>query len=173
MSGTGLVAHDLGPFSPSEMIAACVAHLGGPREGPARAGEPAAPGRRVLGRLLLGKTEWRLEAMGGARLQRFRERFETRMGSRVLFLRERLDDLGGRMAAKDPAPDSALVVPEDFVRLLDDCRQPNLLKTVFGDFMAMADDLPKAARITPEATVTSAIVLRYLIDALDEAVGRE
>jgi hypothetical protein len=65
----------------------------------------------VLGRVLVGKKEFRLEAMGKARLRDFRARFEARMGSAVEFSRERLDDHAGRLAAADPPADVALVPP--------------------------------------------------------------
>jgi hypothetical protein len=76
----------------------------------------AAAGRTVLGRVLLGKKEWRLEAAGDARLARLRASFELRMGAKVKFSRERRDNLAGQMAAKDPAPNLALVPP----RLLEE-----------------------------------------------------
>ncbi len=71
----------------------------------------AGEGRVVLGRVLLGPKEWRIEAIGQERSRRLRAAFEARLGARVAFSRERRDDLGGRMAAKDPAPDLALVPP--------------------------------------------------------------
>ncbi|WP_414661933.1 hypothetical protein [Horticoccus sp. 23ND18S-11] len=66
----------------------------------------------VLGRVLVGAREWRLEAMGRARLQDFRARFEARMGKAVTFSRERIDDLTGRMALAEPTPNLALVPPQ-------------------------------------------------------------
>jgi hypothetical protein len=71
----------------------------------------ALGGRLVLGRVLVGKNEWRLEAMGKARLQDFRRRFERRMGDAVQFSRERIDNLAGQMTAGEPTGDLALVPP--------------------------------------------------------------
>jgi hypothetical protein len=65
----------------------------------------------VIGRVLLGPTHWRLEAMGGDRLARFRERFEQLMGQRLKFTGERLDDLGARLRMNEPDFDPALVPP--------------------------------------------------------------
>lgn len=63
----------------------------------------------LLGRLLVGKREWRLEAMGRKRLNELRERFEARMGEAVAFSRERVDDLTARMAANEPVPNPGLL----------------------------------------------------------------
>jgi len=65
----------------------------------------------VIGRILLGPTHWRLEAMGAGRLGRFRERFEQLMEHRVTFSGERRDDLGARLRMNEPRFDSALVPP--------------------------------------------------------------
>ena len=78
---------------------------------------PSDPGRKqtgegtVLGRILVGPTHWRLEAMGAERLARFRERFEQLMGPRVSFKIERRDDLGARLRMNEPEFDPALVPP--------------------------------------------------------------
>jgi hypothetical protein len=71
-----------------------------------RAGEGA-----TLGVVLLGKTHWRLQGMGSDQLEKLRARFEAVMGDRVRFAGQRLDDLGARMRAKDPAFDASLVPP--------------------------------------------------------------
>ncbi|HZL47211.1 MAG TPA: hypothetical protein VFC28_13385 [Opitutaceae bacterium] len=68
-------------------------------------------GRPNLGRVLLGQTFWRIEAMGAARLARLRGKLEMRLGDRVHFTGERLDDLGARMALKEPLGDPTLVPP--------------------------------------------------------------
>jgi hypothetical protein len=65
----------------------------------------------ILGRVLLGAKEWRIEAMGAARFERLRVAFEARMGDRVKFSRQRRDDLAGKLAAEEPPPDLALVPP--------------------------------------------------------------
>jgi hypothetical protein len=65
----------------------------------------------VIGRILLGPTYWRLEALGADRLARFRERFEQLMRHRVTFSGERRDDLGARLRMNEPKFDPALVPP--------------------------------------------------------------
>ena len=42
-------------------------------------------GRAALGRVLLGQSHWRLEAIGGERLARLRNVFEARLGEKVHF----------------------------------------------------------------------------------------
>jgi hypothetical protein len=69
----------------------------------------APGGRMVLGRVLLGQSLWRLEAFGAERLSRLRQLFEQQLGERVRFSGERVDDLGARLAAKEPAGDQSLV----------------------------------------------------------------
>jgi hypothetical protein len=66
----------------------------------------------VIGRILLGPTHWRLEALGADRLARFRERFEQLMQQRVTFTGERRDDLGARLRMNEPKFDAALVPPK-------------------------------------------------------------
>jgi len=75
-------------------------------------GSAGKSGSVVLGRVLVGAKEWRLEAMGRARLQDFRARFEARMDKAVSFSRERIDDLTGRMVLNEPTPNLALVPPQ-------------------------------------------------------------
>jgi hypothetical protein len=65
----------------------------------------------VIGRILISLGHWRLEAVGGDRLARFRERFEQLMGQRVTFKGERRDDLGARLRMNEPKFDPALVPP--------------------------------------------------------------
>jgi hypothetical protein len=65
----------------------------------------------VIGRILLGSTHWRLEALGADRLARLRERFERLMRQRVTFTGERRDDLGARLRMNEPKFDPALVPP--------------------------------------------------------------
>jgi hypothetical protein len=73
-------------------------------------------GRAMLGRVLLGQAHWRLEAFGGERFAQLRRQFEAHFGQRVRFTGERLDDLGARMAVKEPAVDESLIPP----RLLEE-----------------------------------------------------
>ncbi|MBL6765395.1 MAG: hypothetical protein ISQ14_10605 [Verrucomicrobiae bacterium] len=68
-------------------------------------------GEPVLGRVLLGQSQWRVQAMGEARVRKLRKLFEGVMGDHVKFVGERLDDLVAQMSAKDPAHDAKLVVP--------------------------------------------------------------
>ena len=75
------------------------------------ASAPAPGGLAVLGRVLLGQTHWRLEAMGAERLAVLRRRFERQMGDRIRFTGERLDDFGKTLAEKDPKADLSLVPP--------------------------------------------------------------
>jgi hypothetical protein len=65
----------------------------------------------VIGRILLGPTHWRLEALGADRLARFRERFDQLMRQQVTFTGERRDDLGARLRMDEPTFDPALVPP--------------------------------------------------------------
>ncbi len=79
-------------------------------------------GQMLLGRVLLGQTLWRLEAMGEQRLKQMRDEFENLMGDRVLFKGERLDNQGAMIAAKQPVSNESLVPP----RLLEDIQQISL-----------------------------------------------
>ena len=80
-------------------------------ENPGLAQSPTPAGEAVLGRVLLGQSHWRVEAMGAERLAVLRRRFEQRMGDRVRFTGERLDDFAQMLAQKDPQPDLSLVPP--------------------------------------------------------------
>lgn len=64
--------------------------------------------RPVLGRVLLGRASWRIEAMGG-RLARLRGKLEDRLGDRVRFAGERVDGPGDRTATGGPQVIPALV----------------------------------------------------------------
>ena len=65
----------------------------------------------VLGRVLLGPTHWRVEALGAERLARLRGRFEALMQDHVKFVGERRDDVGARLRMQEPQYDPALVPP--------------------------------------------------------------
>lgn len=80
---------------------------------------PAIGGRAVLGRVLLGKAHWRLEAMGAVRTARLRRQFESLAGSAVRFAGERLEDAAASLRSNEPQYDRALVPP----RLLEDPEQ--------------------------------------------------
>lgn len=77
---------------------------------PPQGGVPAGS-QTVLGRVLLGEKEWRIEAMGEARFGRLRAAFEARMGAQVKFSRQRRDNIAGKLAAGDPPANLALVPP--------------------------------------------------------------
>lgn len=68
-------------------------------------------GRMVLGRVLLGQSLWRLEAVGTEKFARLRRLFEQQLGGLVRFASERVDDLGARQAVKGPAVNQTLVPP--------------------------------------------------------------
>ncbi len=68
--------------------------------------------RPALGRVLLGQSHCRLEAMGAERLARLREQFETQLGGRVRFTGELRDDLAVRMKEKEPKINESLVPPK-------------------------------------------------------------
>jgi len=76
-------------------------------------------GRMVLGRVLLGQSVWRLEAFGAEKFARLRRQFEERLGERVRFRAERVDDLGARLDAGQPAVEESLAPP----RLLENPAQ--------------------------------------------------
>lgn len=67
--------------------------------------------RPALGRLLLGQSHCRIEAIGAERLARLREQFEKIMGSSVRFTGELRDDLAARLAEKRPKIEESLVPP--------------------------------------------------------------
>jgi hypothetical protein len=68
-------------------------------------------GQLTLGRVLLGQSQCRVETMGTEKLTRLRARLEQQMGGLLRFASERVDDLGARMAAKEPAVKPTLVSP--------------------------------------------------------------
>ena len=72
---------------------------------------PLPGGQMVLGRILLGQSHWRLEAIGSDRLSRLRQLFEHHLGDRVRFSSERIDDLGIQMSARSTPVDESLAPP--------------------------------------------------------------
>lgn len=68
-------------------------------------------GQVVLGRILLGQTFWRLEAIGRERLEQLRAHFEAALAHRVQFAGERRDDVGRSAADRNLQFDAALVPP--------------------------------------------------------------
>ncbi|MDH7504221.1 MAG: hypothetical protein QHJ82_16110 [Verrucomicrobiota bacterium] len=67
--------------------------------------------RPVLGRVLLGQTHWRIEAMGGERFARLKTQFDQAMGDKVHFQGESRDNLAARFTSQQPQYDPALVPP--------------------------------------------------------------
>ena len=127
---------------------------------------PTPDGQAILGRVLLGQSHWRLEAMGAEKLAVLRRRFERHMGGQVRFSGERLDDFGKTLAEKDPRPDLSLVPP----RLLEN---PNKI-------LLSTSRLPKP--LTPRSTAememdaVAAMDLEFLnhaVPALDGRTPRE
>ena len=78
-------------------------------------GEQTAPamGTAMLGRILMGQSHWRLEAVGVERLQRMRLLFEQRLNQLVRFTGERVDDLAAvsKLKGPGPSPNLSLVPP--------------------------------------------------------------
>jgi len=58
-------------------------------------------GRRVIGRVLLGRDRFRIEGYGGKRIRRFREMFEMRVGAMVRFRFETRDDVNSQLGGDD------------------------------------------------------------------------
>ncbi|HRT08941.1 MAG TPA: hypothetical protein P5233_11195 [Candidatus Paceibacterota bacterium] len=92
----------------------------------------------VLGRILLGQTHWRLEAMGADRLARLRTRFEALLEAAVKFVGERRDDLAAQVRLREPKYDPALVPPA----LLRDVPQ---LKTSLSRILLKEGQTPEEA----------------------------
>lgn len=79
----------------------------------AAVGTTIQPGARpVKGRVLLGPKQWRVEALGAARLADLRACFAARLGSRVRFVAERRDDIGAQLLSDGPVIDRAAVPPK-------------------------------------------------------------
>lgn len=78
----------------------------------------APPGdpKPVLGRVLLGQSHLRVEAIGQERMGRLRAAVEGALGDLVRFTGERRDDLSAHLKSRHPRYDPALVPP----RLLED-----------------------------------------------------
>jgi hypothetical protein len=129
--------------------------------------QPKLPGgRALLGRILMGRTHWRLEAFGAEKLSRLRDGFEKLFGERVRFCGERIDDMGARMNAREPAVDEALVPP----RLLEN---PDRIVMSSSPLLALPPNVtPKDAE---QAFIQAADrdFLNQKIPALDDRTPRE
>ncbi len=125
-----------------------------------------APGADViLGRVLLGQSHWRLEAMGAERTAKLRSMFEQHLGDRVRFTGERLDDLGPSMADKDPKADLSLIPP----RLLEN---PQVVKLATSRVPAPIVPKSKAAMETDVFTAMDREFLEHPVPALDGETPR-
>jgi len=123
-------------------------------------------GQIILGRVLLGQTQWRLEAMGAEKLSRLRSRFESHLGDRIRFVSERIEDLGGRLAAQEPAVDETLVPP----RLLEN---PSQAVMASSRLPALPPGLPKAEAENALRQAMDRAFLEDHIPALDHRTPRE
>ena len=110
----------------------------------------------VIGRILLGPTHWRLEAMGADRLARFRDRFEQLMQQRVIFSGERRDDLAARLRMDEAKFDPALVPPS----LLRD--PPKLV--------VASSRVPISAGTVPDDSAAAGIIYNRQQGILDEPI---
>ncbi len=71
----------------------------------------AASTREVLGRILAGATQWRLECLGQLRMELLRQKFENALDERVRFVSESRDDFAKTLARNEPSFDPDLVPP--------------------------------------------------------------
>ncbi len=69
----------------------------------------------LLGRVLLGPDEWRLQVLGAEKLDRLRQRFETLMGRAVRFTSQHQTDLAASLL-EDRAPYDSTLVPPALLR---------------------------------------------------------
>jgi hypothetical protein len=123
-------------------------------------------GQPSLGRILEGDDEWRIEAMGAARLARLRERFEALMGERMRFVSADRDDIGSRFDLKEPAYDASLVPPS----LLEEV--PRLVMTASrAPIEAVPDDPDEAGAAMMAAQ--DRLFLGQPVPALDGRTPRE
>ncbi len=115
-----------------------------------------AGGRQLLGNVLLGKGQGRIDAMGRERFAELRRRFEVRMGKVVRFTSERRGNQGAQLTAKSPSADLALVPP----RLLENLVQLQLAPS----------RIPGPGPGETMAEVQSRVVQESLRCFLDEAI---
>jgi hypothetical protein len=142
-------------------------------------------GKAVLGRILLGQTRWRLEAMGSERLTRLRLQFERRLGDRVRFSGERVDDLGVRMSAKEPTVDQSLAPPRllenPSIFSLTSSRLPAPAtgvspKDTEAEWMRAAerafldDHIPALSNLTPREAANDPVLRPKLVQLMKERV---
>jgi hypothetical protein len=118
--------------------------------------------RPALGRVLLGQSHWRLEAIGTERLARFRTLFQTELANRVRFAGERQDNLGAKLAEKETGIDESLVPP----RLLD---QPQKILLASSRMSPLPNNLP---REQVEAELMAAHDRAFLDDHIPALDGR-
>jgi hypothetical protein len=123
-------------------------------------------GRPTLGRVLLGQSHCRLEAMSAGTLAQLREQFEARLGERARFTGELRDDMGARLAEREPKPNEALVPP----KLLE---QPS--KLVIGTSILKAREAGESAEDieAAQADAYHHAFLDQAVPALDGHTPRE
>ncbi|MBK8477720.1 MAG: hypothetical protein IPL39_15880 [Opitutaceae bacterium] len=122
----------------------------------AAAAATVAGGRQLLGNVLLGKGICRIDAMGRARYEELRRRFEARMGKVARFSGERRVNQGAQLAAKSVSADLALVPP----RLLENPMQLQLATS----------RIPGPGPGETLADVQRRVVQEGLLRFLDEAI---
>jgi hypothetical protein len=119
---------------------------------------------QLLGRVLLGQSHCRVEAMGAERMARLRREFEQLLGNRVKFTAERLDDLAVDFRARQPAFDRTLVPP----RLLEEPQQVTLATA-----RVPAPEFPSGAtRAEMEAEICAAQDRAWLDEPIPALDGR-
>lgn len=127
---------------------------------------PKTAGRLLIGRVLVGQAQWRLEASSQARLALLRKRFEKRFGKRMKFEWERRDDVASRTAAKFAHPDQSLVPPALFNEVVE--VQFNTTRVDLGS--------PSGSRAEMEARYLAEFLRGYAdqpVPALDGRTPRE
>jgi len=144
-------------------------------------------GQMVLGRILLGQSHWRLEAIGTERLFRLRQQFEQHLGERVRFSGEHVEDFGVQLNAKEPAVDESLAPPrllqnpEKFV--LNSSRAPVLPPGVSpedaenalmraADRAFLDDQVPALANRTPREAARDPALRPKLVQLMKQRVRR-
>jgi hypothetical protein len=125
-------------------------------QNPSPAEASALPGRAVLGRVVLGQSHWRLEAIGSDRLARLKQELESRMGSRLKFQGERLDDLGRQMIQKDPGFDEKLV-PASLLEHVGQLKVGSTLSAALPSEMDAAEAIETMAKAQQQAAMHQAL----------------
>ncbi len=151
--------------------------------------ESGGTGNEVCGRILLGQSHWRVEAMGAGRLARLRESLEKTLGPRVKFVGERRDDLAAHLRSKAPAYDKDLVPPAllaspghlslstSRIRLPPGGTAPDSLSDVYesrdrqwvdAQLPALDGKTPRQAATDPELRPRLILLLKERVRGIDE-----